>query len=192
MRPDTSSPQNLHQKGHDMNTVPRVRQLQAELNSFTGRFLEGVNPISEDGAAGPATEGRINLVKRFLGYTTPSTVTNERVQNAVRHISALAAAAVERDRRPPALATGRAPKPSVTASAQDRPTDGSGRPRQAKLRARTRLLIMATATTLAAGPPAAAHGMTAPARITIVSLNPQPEPPGIALPPGPCISLCGR
>jgi hypothetical protein len=182
----------MTRKATTMNTDPRVRQLQAELNEFTGRFLEGITPISEDGAAGSATEARINLVKGLLGYTTPSTVTNERLQKAVAHVTALATAAVDRGRSRSALNTHRVPNLSTTDSAQDRSTDGNGMPSHAKLRARTRLLIIVTATTLGAGLPAAAHGATAPARTTIVSLNPQPEPPGIALPPGPCISLCGR
>jgi len=45
-----------------------VRQVQAALNHFTGQFLKGVNPIIEDGIAGPATDARVKMVKFYLGY----------------------------------------------------------------------------------------------------------------------------
>jgi hypothetical protein len=80
-----------------MNVDERVRQLQTQLNEFTSRFLEGVNPIIEDGVTGPATEGRVTLVKVFLGYPTPSRVSDERLLNAVAHVTALAGRTVVRD-----------------------------------------------------------------------------------------------
>jgi hypothetical protein len=45
-----------------------VKQLQTGLNHFTGTLLKGINPIMEDGVAGPATEARVKLVKFYLGY----------------------------------------------------------------------------------------------------------------------------
>ncbi len=50
-------------------TKEEVKQLQRDLNRFTGRFLEKFAPLMVDGARGPATNRRIAKCKFYLGYT---------------------------------------------------------------------------------------------------------------------------
>jgi hypothetical protein len=50
-------------------TKEQVKELQKDLNRFTGRFLEKVARIMVDGDRGPATNRRIVECKFYIGYT---------------------------------------------------------------------------------------------------------------------------
>jgi hypothetical protein len=50
-------------------TKDQVKELQSDLNEFTGKFLEKVAPIMVDGARGHATNRRIVTCKFYIGYT---------------------------------------------------------------------------------------------------------------------------
>lgn len=69
-----------------MTVDVHVKELQVELNHFTGQSLKGINPIVEDGVIGPSTEARVKLVKFFLGYEGPlNSTVNAEFEQRVRH-----------------------------------------------------------------------------------------------------------
>jgi hypothetical protein len=49
-------------------TKEQVKELQKDLNRFTGRFLEKVGRIMVDGDRGPATNRRVVECKFYIGY----------------------------------------------------------------------------------------------------------------------------
>jgi hypothetical protein len=142
-----------------MNSDEQIKQLQAKLNEFTGDFLEGVGPISEDGITGPVTEARVKLVKLFLGYSNPSRVSNERLLDAVAHVSALAGA-VKRDLGLRAGNPGSPPTARAINSAVSRSSEREAMPTNTKLRAAARLALAS-----ATRPPKDHHGRR-PARLS--------------------------
>jgi hypothetical protein len=49
-------------------STPSTRDIQEALNTFTGRYVDGVPALRVDGELGPATRKRIRDVKYWLGY----------------------------------------------------------------------------------------------------------------------------
>jgi hypothetical protein len=128
-----------------MNVDEHVKQLQVNLNEFTSRFLDRISPISEDGITGSVTEARVKLVKLFLGYSNPARVTDERLLNAMAHVTTLGGRLVTRD---PELAA-RIPRIRSTAGPTEspvgRPSEGLATAPNTDHRGRARRLALASA-----------------------------------------------